>query len=418
MPCGGFFHTIVPKRLYDSRPWGTNNPNPPQGAGQGQIIPGENRTIYVTGYFGIPYNATAALVNITVANAYYGGNIKAFPANLSNTPTSAVNWYNSYLGLGSRVVASFAVVGLDYAGNFKVRAEGSSTDVIVDVYGYISPEADSGGLFTALAGSNSVLYNSNDGDGPFGLGMPPRTISVTGQLGIPNSATAVVVNLIADNTVSGGYFTLYPRGSTNPTVSTVNWTNASNPSTTNVATTVSNSAIVPIGLYGQIDILAGGISGSSANVRIEVQGYINSGYAYQLSNSTGFFFPLSQPFRLYDSRPCDGSAIFCGEGTLPYAVTTRTVPVAGIGGVPYDATAVAVRVTTVQVDGAGFLALYPGTTWLNNKTVNTTNAAQIMGNVALVPLDANGTITVRNGSGPQKGFILDIIGFMLCRACY
>jgi hypothetical protein len=421
---GSVFHTLAPTRLYDSRPSGTNTPNPPLGVGEGALAAGNTRTIQATGNAGIPAGATAILANITVVNAVGGGNLSAFPANQDSSATASVNWYQSPTGLGPRTVSNFATIALSPSGAFKVRTDGNSADIIIDVTGYLDRNIVSGGVFKTISG-NARLYDSrpsgtNTPNPPLGVGEGAltrgasnnsnvRTLQVTGNLGVPTTAIAVVVNLTAVNTSDSGFFNLYPSGGTIPTTSTLNW-QTTGVAGTNIPGVVPNLAIVPLGTganAGKISISAGGnASTAGANFIVDVLGYIDN-----VTGATGGFFnPLATPSRLYDSRASQpnfpGSNI---KGVLT-AGTNRTILARGVLNSP--ATAVAVRITTVDVAGGGNLAMFPGSVFPGISNVNTTAANQQIGNFAIVALASDGTFTVRLPGGANMGFVLDIVGFI------
>jgi subtilisin-like proprotein convertase family protein len=415
-----YLHMVNPVRLYDSRPTGTNNPNPPLGVGTGELNPGVTRTIQVTGNAGVPAGATAVLANLTVANARFGGFLTAFPANLDDSNTAAVNWYQSSRGNGARTVSNFAIITLSPSGSFKVKTGGGSTNIIVDVFGYLDSNATGGGVFKPVNVANPRLYDSrpagtNTPNPPLGVGAGAllkgniRTIEVGGNLGVPKTATAVVVNVTAARTVQGGYFTLYPTGQPVPTVSSLNWT-ASNVAGTNVAKDVANLLIVPLGSgadAGKFNVTAGGNAPTSgAELIVDVVGYIDSA----AGATSGFYNPLLVPQRLYDSRlgGYPGSTL---TGPLT-PLNQRSIQVGGLLSVPNLAKTAVVRISTVDTTGGGFLSLYPGPLYPGTSNINTTNAFQQIGNLAIVGLDETGAFIARNGHpNSTLGFVLDLIGY-------
>jgi hypothetical protein len=419
-----YFHNITPARLYDSRAAGANTPNPPLGVGQGPLPPGDAsvRTVQVTGNLGIPGGAKAVLANLTVADAVGGGNLKVFPADRTSTNTASVNWYQSSTGLGPRIVSNFATINLSPAGAFKIQTEGGSANVIIDVFGYVDNNIVGGGVYKALTNPTFRLYDSraagtNTPNPPLGVGQGAllkgsgtvRNLQVTGNLGIPATATAVIVNLTAVGVAKGGYFTLYPTGGSLPGVSNVNW-NDPTVAGTNRPRDIANLAIVPLSSSGQMTMAVGGNDpATGANIIVDVVGYVDGAGGA----TTGYYNRLTNPSRLYDSRvgqgPYAGSVV---QGVLA-PLTTRSIT-ATVLGVPATAKSVVVRITTVNVGGGGNLALYPGPAYPGNSTVNMNGANQQIGNLTIVNLDATGKFLVRNGSSVNPaGFVLDLIGFIV-----
>jgi hypothetical protein len=406
---GSYFHNVTPGRLYDSRPGSSGI-----FTGAGAISSGQTRTTQASGYLGVPSGATAIVANLTVANAVSGGNLKAFSASISGVNTASINWYSS----GARVLANSAIIELDSAGQFKVQhGGGGATDFIIDIFGYLDDNV-TGGIYNYLSSSNSRLYDTRPGCCAQGQGSgvlllgASRNISVRGQLGIPNSSTvtAVVVNLQAvDSSSGGGNFRLYPTGSAIPNVSNVNWFTTANPSYPNVARTVGNLAIVPIGSNGQISLYSDSGAPGNAHAVIDVMGYIVADSARVPAPGPSYI--LTNPQRLYDSRPSEpnypGSSV---KGNLAPG-STRQITGRGLAGVPPNAINVLLRITTVDVTGGGFLAMYTST-YPFNSSVNTTGASQVIGNMAIVSLDGNGQFTVR-AENSSMGFIIDVFGYTI-----
>jgi hypothetical protein len=398
----GYFFQVSPFRLYDSR-----NENK-------LLKAGEERFIQVTGKNGIPVDATAVLANLGVTSAVAGGNLRSYPADVNDPGTASVNWYNG----GARTVSNFAIVSLDKTGGFKVKADGNQTHIIVDVAGYISPNSNGGGAFKPVSGA-SRLYDSrpigtNNPEPPLGAGTGKllngqvREMQVTGNLGIPAGAKAVIVNLTASQTQNGGFFSLFPSGGTAPTVASLNW-NDWTQANTNIPRDVSNFAVVPLSVQGKMSITAGGNAPSAgAQVIVDVIGFIDG----DANPTEGFFYPLSKPERLYDSRNAQpnypGSNV---KGVLP-PLNSRSIKGRNLLNIPADAKSVVVRITTVDAAGGGFLALYPGPLNPGNSNANTNAANQQIGNLAITALNGDNFVVFNGSKANNIGFVLDIVGYI------
>ena len=70
-----------------------------------------------------------------------------------------------------------------------------------------------------------------------------RSISVGGLVGIPDDASATIVNITATNGSSAGYITAFPCGQPVPLASNVNFTTGQ---------TIANMAVVALGPGGQM----------------------------------------------------------------------------------------------------------------------------------------------------------------------
>ena len=77
---GGDFFTLTPCRVYDSR------------LQSGPLAAGETRTVSMSGLCGIPANASAVAVNLSVVSATTLGEMTAYPANESRPVASAISY--------------------------------------------------------------------------------------------------------------------------------------------------------------------------------------------------------------------------------------------------------------------------------------------------------------------------------------
>jgi hypothetical protein len=400
----GYFHSLTPARLYDSRP-GSSAPF----GREGYFYDGTTRNIPTRGYLGIPTSATAILANVTVITQTYdfaagqscvgscfNGSITIYPNGGVDFNARAVNWWQR----GSWNIANFDIIGLDNNGYFTIKGRGT-TDVLIDIYGYIDGNPTGGSVYRP---SNGRIYDSR-GSGALirgnGDNTNIRTVQVAGVADVPSNAKSVIINLTASNTSYGGYFTAYPYGYSPPNTSSVNWNDRN---AGNIPWDVPNLAIVPLN-DGKINVTVGGNNYyAGADIIIDV-----FGYTQEVTNpSDGFYFYLPNPTRHFLTGDNLGNGDF------------QTIQVTGTHNIPSGTQAAVVHITVKDAPtGGGFLALYPSNiSWPSNSNVNTNNnnqSGQAPGNLAIVPLSPDGKLNVRNG-GNSKGFILDIIGFLGCCA--
>ena len=102
-------------------------------------------------------------------------------------------------------------------------------------------------------------------DGQFNdIGIRPADsiteLHVTGRAGVPDNATAVVLNITATQATSNGYITVYPCGTTPPTVSNLNTTPGG---------TVPNAVITKIGTNGNVCIY----TNNTTHLIADINGY-------------------------------------------------------------------------------------------------------------------------------------------------
>jgi uncharacterized protein (DUF1501 family) len=116
------------------------------------------------------------------------------------------------------------------------------------------------------------------------------------------------------------------------------------------------------------------------------------------------FVPVS-PFRLVDTRDGTGGR----SGPLGPGESMR-VPIAGVGGVPSTAAAVAVNVTAVEVSSLNFVTVYPGGTarpWTSNLNAG---PGRPVPNLVVIGLGSDGSIEVFNSAGTAH-ILVDVFGY-------
>ncbi|MFE4970973.1 hypothetical protein ACFRAR_02505 [Kitasatospora sp. NPDC056651] len=141
-----------------------------------------------------------------------------------------------------------------------------------------------------------------------------------------------------------------------------------------------------------------------------------------LADVTGYFTPTTASgykavpqVRAVDTREGLGAP----RGQAP-GLSSFDVAVAGRNGVPNNATAVAVTLTVTGPQDAGHLIAYPtGQAAPSTSTLNFT-AGQTVANAAIVPVGADGKISIRNGSWKPADVVLDVVGYFTpdSRAAY
>jgi hypothetical protein len=267
-----------PSRVVDSR----------QGIGlPGPMPAGQVAEVQVAGSPGVPVDASMILFNATVTSPVTAGFLTVFPCGEPIPPTSTLNF------AAGATVPNFVVAKIGTAGRVCLYST-SRTEVLVDVAGYLPAGVTD---VVPLAAPARLL------DTRTGIGGPPGKITATGrtvQLGgvadIPDTATAVVVNLTATQSNGSGFVSAYPCGSVAPVVSNLNFTAGSD---------VANMAIVKLGSSGQLCLT----SNNDVDVIADVTGYLNS-------DSSIAALP---PVRIYDSRdgvdpPCNIGVGFVATG--------------------------------------------------------------------------------------------------------
>ena len=217
-------------------------------------------------------------------------------------------------------------------------------------------------------------------------------LQVTGRGGVPaTNVAAVVLNVTAANAIAPGFVTVWPTSQPQP--------QASNLNITTVGQNIANLVTVRVGAGGLVSLF----SQSGTDLVVDVAGYYEP---VTTSSRSGRYTPLP-PTRILDTRIALGV-----PGTTPVPADTHIdLAVAGHGGVPATgAAAVVLNVTAAQSLGAGFVTVWPaGNTRPTASTLNVTFTGQNIANLVIVPIGANGSISLYTQTGTH--LIADIAGW-------
>jgi hypothetical protein len=164
--------------------------------------------------------------------------------------------------LDGTVLANAAIVpaGIGGAVSFFVT---ETSDVIVDINGYFGAPGTGGLNFYAVNACRLVDTRGPVGvfGGPLMGGGTTRTFPLSsGSCGLPSNAAAYSLNTTAAPLGFLGYLSIWPTGSSQPVVSTLNAFKGQ---------VVANAAIVPAGIGGAVNVFVS----ESSHVIIDVNGY-------------------------------------------------------------------------------------------------------------------------------------------------
>ena len=354
------------------------------------------RTFQVTGNGGVPANATAVTGNLTVTQQGSLGYLFIGPEAANNPTSSTLNFpinddranaVTVALGAGGTLSVTYAAPSL-----------GPTAHVIFDVTGYFTPET-TGATYHALAPSR--LLDTRDGTG--GLAGPfvshaARTFQVTGNGGVPATATAVTGNLTVTGQSYLGYLYVGPDAMNDPTSSTLNFPKGDDR---------ANSVTVTLGTGGKLAITYAAPAyalGATAQVIFDVTGYFTP-------DATGAAYFSISPRRLLDTR--DGTGGLPGPSGSHVA---RTFQVSGNSWVPAAATAVTGNLTVTGQTSMGFL--YVGPMPANDPASSTLNfpVNDDRANAVAVALGAGGKLSVTYAApsfGPAANVIFDVTGYFV-----
>lgn len=236
------FHPITPCRIADTR-----NSSGPDAAAP-KLAAGSTRNFNMKGKCGIPLNASAYSLNLSVKPTATLGFMTAWGAGVSQPVTAVLE------SSTTTWVANAAVIeaGTDSLGSISFFPS-NETDLIVDVNGYFAPVGSPGGQKFYSWNPCRVVDTRTPPNAlvPLQAKVFPLSYTPSCTAGIPGFATGYVLNatvippgsLVSPPTGIGspvGYLTLWGGGST-PVVSTLNAIEANG----TTGTLTSNLAIVP-----------------------------------------------------------------------------------------------------------------------------------------------------------------------------
>jgi hypothetical protein len=365
------YHPAVGSRILDSRN-GTGAYTTPWG-------PGTTRTLQVTGTGGVPAGAKAVVVNLTAVSPSAATHLTAFPTGTALPTHSNVN------AAQGEVVANLATVPVGMNGSISIYNNSGSSHVLADLVGWYVDDLTESRL-TAMTPKR--VFDSRDGTAttaaPWGPGET-RAISIAGTNGIPADATAVVLNLTATQPTAGTHVTVWPFQYPMPGGSMLN-----------VAAGQTRPNQVIVGVHqGKIEVRN---NAGSVQLIGDAVGYFTAG------PGAGELRPVV-PARIGDTRTGLGGRLGpLGSGQ------SFDLRVEGVGGVPAEATAVALNVTVTSPTAPSHLTVWnTGQPRPNASNLNYV-ANQTVPNHVTVRIGAGSSISLFNNSG-HAHVIVDVVGW-------
>lgn len=223
---------LAPHRLFDSRASTQLGPyNTPWG-------PGTSRPVTVAGLGGIPADADAVVLNVTVTSTTAASFLTLSPAGQPRPLSSSLNWS------AGQTIPNAVVAKVGTGGQIDVFNNAGTADVILDVAGYFAK--GTGAQFHPLTPTRTLDSRPASKVGPYDTPWGPQTarsLAVAGGATVPASAVAVQHNMTVTDTSAASYLTVFPGDQPQPLVSSLNWS---------TGRTVANQVITPIGGTGDI----------------------------------------------------------------------------------------------------------------------------------------------------------------------
>ena len=364
------FVSLNPQRLFDTRN-GT-------GGRLGPLGGAESWTIGVRGQVGVPDGAIAVAINLTAVDATAPTYVTAWPGGQQQPTTSNLN------PVPGIAVPNLAIVRLGTAGDINLYNNAGTVHLLGDVVGYFRVGTSVG--MSPLAPAR--LLDTRDGTGGRLGALGPGQmldLQVADSGGVSSHPEAVALNVTVTGPSANSYLTVWPSGEEQPVASSVNMVPGQ---------TVPNMVLTRVGANGMVSIYN---NAGSTDLIVDVLGCFDG-------DSSGRYVALS-PRRVLDTR--DGTGAPPAQvGQAPIAVTLL-----GRGGVPASGVSgVMLNVTAVAPTGNTYVTVYPGGTECPTASNLNVSAGQVVPNMVLARLGADGTVLMYNNAGVID-LVADVVGY-------
>jgi hypothetical protein len=365
--CAGRAIAMDPTRFLDTRIW------------PGRVAAGKSVTFRVAGVRGVPANASAVAVNLTVTSATSSGAITAYAAGTNKPGIASMNY------VAGQTVSHLAIVPLGADGRLTLTNTSSGTTHLIAVVSAYFHEGKPTlpGTFSSVAPARVLDSRVSSGSV-----SPGKSVSfkVGGKFGIPVDASAVVLNLTATQTKGFGLLTAYPAGSPRPDTPNLNYA---------LGQTMSNVVVVPLGTDGKVTV--SNTSSGTTQITADATGYFLPSKPTQV----GALRALS-PTRFLDTRTSPGPVAAGGSVTFH---------VRGVRGIPTTVAAVLVNVTATGSKSTGFLTAFGSGSPTPNAANVSYQRGQTIANLAVVPVGPDGNVKIANTSSGSVQIIAEVAGY-------
>lgn len=251
------------------------------GAPRQKLGPRGSLDVQISGREGIPPEATAVAINITVTNATAAGWVVAYPWGRPR-PNSSIVDYTAGTNISNATIVGIAPADINSSGLTLYNGGAATIDVIVDVTGYFIKSGSDNGFESMIFPERLLDTRTASGGAPLAAGATIDLNVETDEA--PVEPTAAVLNVTAVSPARSGHVTAFPAGSTRPTASSLNFP---------AGRTVANLVIVPVTSVGDNQHMVSFHTNASTHLIVDVAGYFGS-----INNH---FVPIN-PSRVIDTR--------------------------------------------------------------------------------------------------------------------
>ena len=239
----GLYNAVAPARICDTRRGLPAN----QCTGMAPTA-GRTLDVQVTGRGGVPASGVgAAVLNVTAIDPVAPGYLTVYTQGSAKPVTSNLNYR------ADAAVLSEVIVPVSSEGLISIFVSSGPLDIAVVVSGWFTdtsnPNVKGAQFFLAHSPGRicdtrtGQMWNSCTGKALAAGGV--LDVEATGIGGVPVDATAVLLNVTAVGSRTGGYVTVYPAGQQRPDVSDLDF---------GPGETVANMVIASLGLGGFFSI--------------------------------------------------------------------------------------------------------------------------------------------------------------------
>ncbi len=206
---GSYFTAVTPVRALDTRN-GT-------GAALARVGQGGQVSLQILGANGVPNDATGVVLNVTAVSPNVAGYATVYPNGVSRPEASNLNF------VPGDTVPNLVIVGIGSAGKVNLFNANGTVDLIADIVGYYSPDNTAKQFFSITP---VRALDTRNGTGGFSAAVGQGAsidLTIRGANGIPNTASAIVMNTTAVLPTGGSFLTVWPTGVTQPLASNLNF---------------------------------------------------------------------------------------------------------------------------------------------------------------------------------------------------
>ena len=354
----------------------------------GPVGPAQQRDLQITGVGGVPVDAAAVVLNVTVTEASVGGFVTVWPTAQARPDASSVNM------TAGQTVANLVIAKIGDQGRVSFYNDTGTVQLLADVVGW----ARADGHYVALAPSRILdTRRSLGAPGPVGEAQVAN-LTVAGVGGLPATGIgAVALNITVTEPSAASFVTVWAAGAARPNASSLNMVGGQ---------TVANLVLAPVSADGKVSLYN---DHGSTQLIADVVGWLPAGAAY---------LPVA-PTRVMDTRLAQGNYGVAANATVSSTLAKTLGPLGARGQFDLDLRslypaygAVSAYVFNVTITGAtatSYATVWPtGAPRPNASNINVT-AGSTAPNLVFAKAGLGGRVSVYNDAGLSH-VLVDLVG--------